>query len=319
MRSYWPAGYLSDLGYDSECSTEWPEEGDVIVIHRPLGRGNLEQILRYRDRGARVLISEDDDLTTLHQTKNPRQDLVDVAQHLACISAADGLIVTTDKLEEVYGAMARESFLCPNYLPAWVAKQKMVHPHPRTNVPRPRPRAQVRVGWAGNVESHLHDLEWLRPVAQRAMSGALFSTIGDPRVPRVLGLTFFEVRDWAWRLHDLYARMSTADIGIVPLAPIEFNESKSWLKALEYMTLGKPVVVSNMPEQAKLVTHGDDGFLADSQEEFADYVQRLIYDHELRARMGERARAKAAGITLENMIDCWYEPLRLREPAVVAG
>lgn len=188
----------------------------------------------------------------------------------------------------------------------------MFHPHSW------RPPA-TRIGWAGVIESHLHDLEWIAPVARAMSLGAMMSFVGDIRAARVLHLQRFEFRPWQPRLHDLYRLMSDCEIGIVPLAPIDFNLGKSWLKALEYMSVGRPVVATRLPEQEALIDHGTDGYLARTPDEFSLYVQRLVHQPELREAMAARARAKAAEMCLENRIDCWFEPLRLPVPIDATG
>lgn len=310
VRSWWPAGALIDMGYDAACDTTFPTDvgpGDVVVIHRPLDGSKLGAIRAYREAGVRVLVSEDDDLTRLHETENPGKDRLDLEAHIASIEAADGLIVTTPRLVEVYGGLSPVTYVCPNYLPSWVAACRMHHPMGW------RPPAP-RIGWAGTLDSHAHDLRYIAPAVPAAGRGAIWSFVGDVRAVALLGVRRFVARPFTLRLHDLYRYMSDCEVGIVPLAPIAFNLAKSHLKALEYMTVGVPVVASRLPEQEALITHGTDGFLASDPDEFARYVQLLVHDEDLRTEMGHKAAERARAICLENMIGCWLDALGLEQP-----
>ncbi|MEM2661455.1 MAG: glycosyltransferase family 4 protein [Nitrososphaeria archaeon] len=64
---------------------------------------------------------------------------------------------------------------------------------------------------------------------------------------------------------------------------------------LEAMLMGKPVVASNVTGPAELVIDGETGFLVPVRhpEIFANYILKLINNHELRKQMGEKARKRA--------------------------
>jgi glycosyltransferase involved in cell wall biosynthesis len=291
LRSFWPAEALRGTGWDAWASVDWPEgSGDVLVVHRPLARDNLERVRAYQDRGWQVWVDEDDDLTTaLEDTENEilREVLTPERHevHDRVIEQADGLLVSSERLAEVYGPVAKETRLIRNRLPAWVERSRF-HKSSRETA--------VRVGWTGILKTHRQDLRWIRDVAPWAFEGATFVSVGDPETPVFLGLgRRGESFEFQMTPKELYARMARADIGIVPLLPCRFNEAKSWLKALEFMTLGKPVVVTNLPEQARLVRDGVDGFLVGSPEEFGEAVRQLVRDATLRTRMGEAARERA--------------------------
>jgi glycosyltransferase involved in cell wall biosynthesis len=59
------------------------------------------------------------------------------------------------------------------------------------------------------------------------------------------------------------------------------------------MALGIPTVATPLGSNPEVIEHGVTGFLADSDEEWVEYLKRLITDHELRLRMS-RAAAEVA-------------------------
>lgn len=300
----WPAAELRRRGWNTKFSLADAPEADVVLVHRPLSMSLLRLVERLQARGSKVLVSEDDDLNTVALTGNvglaARITRKRLRNHDEAIRAADGLVVTTPRLAKVYGPLAKRTFVVPNYLPARMSRQSRFKVRD----------GHVRVGWAGIVQTHRADLEWFAPVARQAMRGAMFSTIGDFETKAVLRIPRCEAFGWAEDISVLYRTMARADVGIVPLAPHRFNEAKSWLKALEYMTVGVPVVATDLSEQRALITHGVDGFLASTPEEFAGYVQTLIHDTALRCSMSTMAAAKAATLTIEQYGYLWEDALR---------
>lgn len=80
-------------------------------------------------------------------------------------------------------------------------------------------------------------------------------------------------------------------VGIMPvLRENKFNSAKSPTKLFEYMAMAKPTVSSCIGEPVHIISEGNDGFLAETKEEFAEKMQKLIEDSELRRLMGEKAR-----------------------------
>ncbi len=59
---------------------------------------------------------------------------------------------------------------------------------------------------------------------------------------------------------------------------------------LEAMSLGIPVLVSNITGNRDIVLHGETGFLYCNKHDFTQYVHLLIKDAELRAKMGIRGQ-----------------------------
>lgn len=87
------------------------------------------------------------------------------------------------------------------------------------------------------------------------------------------------------------AYLSTIHIGLLPVVSnTKFTRAKSSTKLFEYMAMAKPTVSSNIGEAPHIIKDGDNGFLADTKEEFINKMQRLIENPDLRRQMGEKAR-----------------------------
>jgi len=84
--------------------------------------------------------------------------------------------------------------------------------------------------------------------------------------------------------------LDTIQIGLLPVvSDTKFNRAKSPTKLFEYMTMAKPTVSSNIGEAPHIIKDGDNGFLANTKEEFIERMQILIEDRNLRQRIGEKA------------------------------
>lgn len=314
LRSLWPSEALSKIGHTTRSETWYPaiKDGyDVIVIHRPLASETPKRVEEFQTAGAKVFIDEDDDLTTVLQTKNAAAhkhwDAQKEFAHEKAMMMADGVIVSTQRLADVYGYRNENITVVHNALPRSVQEIRHYGKAAESDV--------VRVNYAAIVQSHLHDIEWLQPVARDMLEGARFVSVGDVETPRTLGVNGLvqEIFGFQENILALYKLMSRAEIGIVPLAPLDFNLAKSYLKALEYMTVGVPVVASYTPEQALLIEHEVNGFLAHSPQEFAAYVQLLVHDPILRKVMAVNAKATASKLAIEDHIGVWETALGVRQ------
>ncbi len=73
------------------------------------------------------------------------------------------------------------------------------------------------------------------------------------------------------------------------LAPV-FGGTGQQLKILEGMNAGLAVVCMKNPHQYNPVVHGETGFLAETAEEFSEYVRELFLDREKAAKMGKKGK-----------------------------
>jgi glycosyltransferase involved in cell wall biosynthesis len=81
-------------------------------------------------------------------------------------------------------------------------------------------------------------------------------------------------------------------IGLMPLADTDIEKGKCGFKAIQYLSLGIPAVVSPVGANLEVVDNGVNGFVADSENEWMSAIEKLINDAELRKKMGEAGRKK---------------------------
>jgi glycosyltransferase involved in cell wall biosynthesis len=148
----------------------------------------------------------------------------------------------------------------------------------------------VRVGWSGSrtTSPHLHTID---PALQRILQQPFteLAVIGDPSF-RLDGVDQEHVNARAWRRETELDDIRAFDIGIMPLPDDDWSKGKCGLKALQYMALAVAAVSSPVGVNPEIVTHGVNGLLASTPDEWVETVERLAQDAELRRELGDAGR-----------------------------
>jgi glycosyltransferase involved in cell wall biosynthesis len=97
-----------------------------------------------------------------------------------------------------------------------------------------------------------------------------------------------QVKHIAWTEEGEVEGIRKMDIGIMPLPDDQWERGKCAYKLIQYMACGLPVVASPVGMNKEVVRHGENGFLATTEEEWIYTLKTLIQDAELRKRMGEK-------------------------------
>ena len=147
---------------------------------------------------------------------------------------------------------------------------------------------QLTIGWTGS-HSTLKFLEAIEFVLQRieqAYPAVNFVVIAD-KAPKlaIRRMTFVH-----WKEESEIADLMTIDIGIMPLADDEWSKGKCGFKILQYMALSIPSVSSAVGANIDIVSHGDNGCLCSTEDEWVRSIRMLIEDELLRRRFGEAGR-----------------------------
>src|SRR5262249_35123731 len=98
------------------------------------------------------------------------------------------------------------------------------------------------------------------------------------------------VRAHAWRAESEVADLAPMQIGVMPLPDEDWARGKCALKALQYMALGIPTVVSPVGVNRDVIRDGQNGLHARTTEEWVSALERLLKDAVLRRRLGEAGR-----------------------------
>jgi len=84
--------------------------------------------------------------------------------------------------------------------------------------------------------------------------------------------------------------LQSFDIGLMPLSDDFWTRGKCGFKLIQYMAVGIPVICSPVGVNKKLVSHGKNGFLAENEQLWIQYINELIEKPNLRNKMGKSGR-----------------------------
>lgn len=277
-------------------------EFDAFVLQRAIGGPWPAVQAEAQKRGVAVVVELDDDMFTVPRT-NPahefwgqtrqRKDLLDQ------LATADGVIVSTEPLAKALamhvwnhrGTNIRPKIhVCANHLqPAMWGDENL------GTVQRFDNKDQIVIGWQGS-NTHNTDFKIAAPALFRVAKTyphVQFRFFGSiPEVMRSLPPDRLQaVKPVDYELYPGTLKFIAFDIGLAPVTPCHFNESKSNVKWLEYSALKIPCVASPSYPYATSITHGQTGLLAATESEWFSCLASLIEDADLRRQIGEAAYA----------------------------
>jgi glycosyltransferase involved in cell wall biosynthesis len=156
------------------------------------------------------------------------------------------------------------------------------------SVRRNKPSEVPLIGWTGSFSTVQH-LDTLRGALQKLAQRERFRlrVIGTPEY-RLEGV---EVEAIRWRSGSELDDLRPIDIGVMPLPNDAWSKGKCGLKALQFMALGIPTICSPVGVNTDIIQDGENGFIADTEQEWVDKLGRLLRSVELREQMGLAGRA----------------------------
>ncbi len=147
--------------------------------------------------------------------------------------------------------------------------------------------AKVVIGWTG-THSTVSYLDELVPVLRKLEEDLDFEFKVISNRPPDFELKSLVYKHWAkdTEIDDLM----DFNFGVMPLTDDPWARGKCGFKALQYMALGMPAVVSPVGVNTTIVADGVNGYLCNTPDEWEAALRKLISDHQLRIEMGQKAR-----------------------------
>jgi glycosyltransferase involved in cell wall biosynthesis len=144
------------------------------------------------------------------------------------------------------------------------------------------------VGWSGS-RSTIRYLEPLLPVLRglQRETGIRVRVIGD----QSFTIPGMQIEALPWREETELEDLSEIDIGLMPLQDDEWARGKCGLKALQYMALGIPAVISPVGVNVE-IARGGAARLASNEREWREAILGLIRSSEQRRELGVRGRER---------------------------
>ena len=146
---------------------------------------------------------------------------------------------------------------------------------------------RIVVGWTG-THTTLHNLEVIEGVIPELKKEIDFDflIISNKRPGFDFDFIYKE-----WELASEQDDLLKMHIGIMPLKQGPWFEGKCGFKLIQYLACGIPAIASPVGVNSIIVLHGQNGYVAQSPEEWKQYLKILISDSTLRTQMGKMGRA----------------------------
>ncbi|MBA3323694.1 MAG: glycosyltransferase [Pyrinomonadaceae bacterium] len=261
------------------------EEFDAVFVYREaalLGPAVLEKMIA--KRGLPIIYQLDDPLYIPY--KSPANGYLSYLKFfgkVADICRLSKVVIVNSSHHREYVAQYNQNIW---QIPSIVDTRKYVFQAEPAN----GDGAPVCVGWSGSPTTvgNLRVIaEPLRQLQERVEHRLYL--IGGTR----FDLPGVEYEAQAWRAETEVEDLRKMQVGLVPLPVNEWNKRKFYMKVAQYMALGIPPVCTPLGSNPEVVEHGQTGFLADTDEEWIEYVELLVRDAELRREMAARAAREA--------------------------
>lgn len=185
----------------------------------------------------------------------------------------------------------------------------------------PRAVPGLTVGWAGGArpDADVLPMAWAWGQLAQKYPALTFVVQGHQARPIYEAVPAQRIRAIDWLPLDAYPLgLRNVDIACCPLADVPFNRAKSPIKAWEAAAAGA-VVVASPTIYRQTLTHGEDGYLCATKEDWLAALERLVRDAAERTRVAGNLRRRVAGeLSLEH--NAWRWPAawaRLAERSLV--
>lgn len=265
---------------------------DVVVLQIDHTPQTIRFAKALKSMGKKVVFEIDDDyesLETWHTGYGRYREEDEREGVREMLTLSDAVTVTTPYLAKRYSKYNRNICVLPNFLP--------LRDWPKAE---PHGTGEFRVVWAGSP-SHAGDLLvatealWSFAEAHQNVRLTFFGLevqgAPKPLLNRILTIPFVDFEEYPSKLAEL-----KADVAIAPLADVEFNESKSHLKLLEYGGCGYPIIASDTGPYRGV----DAAIRCRTPEEWRDALEACYHRDDLRSEMKARAERYARSYDAES-------------------
>ncbi len=287
---------------------------DVVIFYRVPGYPKMLANIDYANQLGKIVIYDTDDLifdrSTLESYYDKTTGQLSARELKAVFRGADlyrtaiercGFAITTttalkQSLEQVTGEGT--VFILPNGLDQTTAKVL-------ASINTVKQPDRLILFYGSGTKTHDQDFALIAPALEKILANhkdvdlviAGYLTLPDQLnrfSQRITKLELLQVEEYL----DVLAH---ADINLAPLAPGLFADCKSEIKWLEAAALSIPTVASATQVFKQAISHGENGFIAGSVDEWYQCIDELVSQQGLRLSMGKAAGdAAKARYSIEN-------------------
>ena len=147
----------------------------------------------------------------------------------------------------------------------------------------------INIGWTG-THSTIQYLDEIVPILQKLERQYNFSFIVISNASPAFELKSLKYIKWSKdsEIEDLLK----FNVGIMPLTDDPWAKGKCGFKALQYMSLGIPALVSPVGVNLSIVDNGINGMICCDATQWEQAIKTLITNRDICVKLGEEARKK---------------------------
>ena len=278
--------------------------GGVVLSRVPWQPWGKEIVKLAKEKSLPVVVDFDDlifDLDSFRQTSAyqqanliKRRELLNRSgeEFLTC-SEVRAFTVSTTFLQEKLKETGKPVLVVKNKLSQkeWRQAEKLYRRRQRQK----QSEETVKIGYLSGSLSHDRDLATILPV--------LAEILRENKKARLYIVGYISAKDKFYQEFKrqivrlpfgprwwYYQNLAKMDINLVPLEDNDFCQAKSEIKFIEAGAVGVPTVAKKNQTFQEAITDGQDGFLADTLEEWKEKIGFLVNNVRERRQMGEEAR-----------------------------
>lgn len=145
----------------------------------------------------------------------------------------------------------------------------------------------IVIGWTG-THTTMHYLDEIVPVMQELENefDFIFRVISNEKPEYNLK----SLEYLPWKKETEIEDLASFQIGIMPLEDDKWAKGKCGFKALQYMSLGIPTLLSPVGVNTEIVSDKISGYFCSSKEDWKANLRLLLSDDSLRKEMGQAGR-----------------------------
>ncbi|MGO8949658.1 MAG: class I SAM-dependent methyltransferase [Ktedonobacterales bacterium] len=300
-------GYTTDIvEYGTVRLDETVEQYSCFILHRVPFGPDVKRFISAAQQQQKLVLFDTDDLVFDPSTaqydavltlmeKDKREDYIGGLFRLQqTMRACDAVVVSTESLRQFALSFHDTVFVVPNAVGLEMLRSADSALQANVSASVRHQRDTVTVGYFSGTATHNRDF-------LEAEDALLWTLDRYPEVVvKVVGFLDLDERFERFgrrvarlplqRWQDLPYLYTTVDISIAPLEPGNpFTEAKSCVKYLEAAICKVPTVASPRMDFRRVIVDGENGLLADTQDEWRNALARLVESREYRQEIGQRA------------------------------
>jgi glycosyltransferase involved in cell wall biosynthesis len=249
---------------------------EVIVLFRTTGFSPFELKL-LRRANPRIIFDFDDAIMFREQKYQRPLRVEDFEKFVRTLKHCAGAVAGNDFLASFAEAAGVKTTVLPT--PIDISKYQ---------VKEQSDQVGSTIGWLG-LSDGLPYVQHIQPALRRLSERfpeLKLKIVSD----KPLQLDGVRIDNELWQAETEQKNLASFDVGIMPLWDSVWTRGKCGYKILQYMGVGTAVVASDVGANNQIITSGENGFLARTEDDWVKNIATLIENRELRRSLGMRGR-----------------------------